>query len=306
MSKKPDSKKIPDPRVIFPLSEFPEDDTPDDGQIDITSGSFDPFALKKESESSDSPEDVLDLTGELHGERFPLKKSNNEEEFKPVINMTGAPVEGNKFPLKKPYSKEEKIFGSEGELIFPKSPIRDGANKRKPLKTAFKISVALAILLGVFILWLIGGRIYTNYLNESLYKRFRGGENMSRINPDFDFFLTFEKTGDSFPVVRSEKPMYYTAFNSLPFAPGTLTSLTRSTNVIVTGSPSLLSAVKECQKGDILLFEKGLAITRYKIYEIHECPKDLSSLEDDGSLTVYIKDSSAENGIFAVHARIEE
>ena len=139
---------------------------------------------------------------------------------------------------------------------------------------------------------------YGTVKSRKYYKKLCQGEDLTRVNPDFDFYLTIEGSKKHLPVVKSDKPLYYTAFNGLPFPPGTLTSKKDGDFICVTGSTGLLK-LSDKMVGKSIVCTDGKSTVTYAIYSAHECTKDFSHVREDAGLTVFVEDASAKNGIFA-------
>ena len=289
-----------DPRILFPLAED-EFDTEEEplNEIDIMQKDFDLLSVKKAADDA-PPSDAMDIMGDSDEEKFPLKSIKEEPEEAP-LDISGTPENSESFPLKSAPIKDKKPVVKAGELLIHAKPLRASSDKKRIKKTALIIAWTVVSAVILAILWFNGGKLYTSHINEKYYKKLCHGEDLTRINPDFDFYLSFNEKGVHLPVVKSAKPLYYTSFDGLPFPPGTLTSQSGDGFMSVTGSSGLLKLDSSFAGGTVTCNDGKTSVT-YRIYSAHDCTKDFEDAKGEADLTIFIEDASAKHGIFALHA----
>lgn len=235
-------------------------------QIDLTSGKFDPFELKKSTASSSvnpPPDDELN-----------------------PLDLTSPNLDEEQFPLKKEAIDPKHSMGNEGE-IFISSP-----QKKRARSPVYYTVIATVTALLLFSAWLIFGFLYTEQYNANLYSKYQKGISPERYNSDFDFFITLD--GVTSPVVRSKEKRYVKGFNGMPMVPGTLTSTERGGVYTVTGSSKLLPDVNEALVGKSVTLEGVGFIEEYTVTSV---TRNFSKSAD---LIIYVGSSS--NDMLVINA----
>lgn len=311
---------------VFALKDTAATESGENAEFDIMSGEIEHFPIVKTANDSDAPDDAIDISSGavdiLELSETPLTKEESEFDIVSKIEnidifaLSEIPLikeesdfdivtndgKHERFPLKENQPEsDKKVLGGVGTPIV-KTPLRTRHEASRKSIAAI-VSAVVCITLTALLLWLHAGKFYTHKINESAYSKFLQGENMYRINENFDFFLSL---GDlHLPVVRSDKPLHYTSFTGQFFCPGTLTSSEKNGSVTVTGATALLNFISSSLEGSVLIVEKHGSTQEYEIFSVHECEKDIHHADGEGILTVYAKDSSCKNGILALHARLK-
>lgn len=261
----------------------------DDGAFDILHGDFDVYdVFEMKNSDTQSSEGSFDITGDAYSIFSVWEKDDEKVEDSLDMTFENAPeaIEQPTLPDSRAQNNSEPI----GDFTPPKPRIK----AKKKINGGIVLSTVVCSLLILFLIWTLIGTIYTNKYNSSVYEDFLNGADVEAINHDFMFFMTFN--GKAFPVINSDTPNYYKAFNGSLFAPGTLTSSDGST---VTGSPKLLSSINQSLIGERITIETHDQKTEYEVYSVGVYNPENTY----DSLTIFVADKSSETGYTAVFTK---
>lgn len=279
------SSDMPNPLLDFDDSENEEPDAPDEDAFELMGDTLDVFEKKH---TDDTPfEDAVDFTEKKY-DVFALAESKDEPD-EDAFDISEK-SDSEPFPLKSGIERDTPRGNEAGNFIPSKSPVKS----KKKIRGGVILSMILCAVLIVFLIWTLVGTVYTNKYNAYIYNEFLHGADVEYINPDFLFFITLD--GNTLPVVKSDKPMYYKSFNGNFFAPGTLTS---KDGCAVTGSPKLLPSINSSLVGKTLITEKHGERIEYEIYSAGTYNPEYTY---DG-ITVFVTDKASKTGYTAIFTK---
>lgn len=293
--------------------------------FDVMSNAKTPYAreeeFEEEEEDDDSPLDVISddekkkeafFKAVIEEKEMPMQKNIKEipaiekddeiAVLKSAFSTSKSEDSGEIFkdPQKQPSPSFERYDTSDfTPRLTPLAPSRNSTSA----KIIKGIAVAVVCIMTLVIVWLEGGRAYIENSNEKFYDKVCAGENLELINPNFAFFLTIEEADVRVPVINSTTTCEFKSFDGKLLYPGTVVTAQNGSHTIITGAPALLGSIADTKAEEIIL-QSGQETLRYEVFTAHKCDELLRDVDPfSETLTVYVKLSSGNGEVYALHAK---
>ena len=298
--------------------------TPEISPLDIMNDTSDEYVREEEFEEEPEEEDTSPLDVMVDDDRKKEAFLNAVKDTPPEKNVTKEiPViekDEEITILKNAFSAVKKdsdsdIFKTSSKSTPPsyeRYDTSDFAKRSSPIPisqntTGAKIIKTIAVfavcIMTFVIVWLEGGRAYIEKTNEEYFAKMCAGENLALTNPDFAFYLTVDEAQINVPVINSLKTSEFKSFDGKLLYPGTAVTAKSGLHTIITGAPALLGTIEDA-KPQYIILQNGKESVKYEVYASHKCDELLRDVNSSAeTLTVYVKLSSGDGEVYALHAK---